>query len=404
MRTGHPCAVKMNITKTTLAALLIIAALTSLAASLPADELRASQHRNDTYMPHTATAAGLPDRLSPGFTFSKNFYNVYGTPDLTASIVGDDEFDRDEEGTLTIDLVNRGVILGYESDRMPDNEKEIALAKMELEYELQQVDAIGVTATLIAPEETPIDVKSGTQQIGSIRGARGARGTARFDIEIDEDAPAGTYPLILNMSYLYQKNAQVDLNNVYANGSFSGRMPEVNFRYDLLNQTQTLYVTVDKLADFEVTNVSSDLRAGEDDRMLRITYQNTGEETATESVARISVTDPFSSTDDQAYLGTLVPGESKTAIFVLDTDSDATIKPYGIDTEIRFKDATGDLKVSDSMIATATIAPPIPASEKAKPYTLPVLLIVLLALVAIGVRYYLRNVAKDTPKARQPND
>ncbi len=397
----------MNRITAILVALLTIVVLTSPAASLPADELRASHHPNDTYMPHTATIAGLPDRLSPGFTFSKNFYDVYGTPDLTASIVGDDEFDRDDEGTLTIDLVNRGVILGYESDRMPDDEKEIALAKMELGYELQQVNAIGITAVLTAPEGSPIDVKSGPQQIGSLRGAKGARETVGFDIEIDEDAPAGTYPLVLDMNYLYQKNAQVDLNNVYANGSFSGRMPEVNFRYDSLNQTQTLYVTVDKLADFEVTNVSSDLRAGEDGRMLSITYTNTGEETATEAVARISVTDPFSSTDDQAYIGTLVPGESATSIFVLDTDSDATIKPYGIDTEIRFKDAAGDLKVSDSMTATATIAPLIPASEKVKPYILPVLLIVLLVLAAIGVRYgvryYLRNAAEDTPKADEPD-
>ena len=401
----------MNITKTTLAALLLIAALTSLAASIPADELRASQHRNATHISpaasiHTATAAGLPDRLSPGFTFSKNFYNVYGTPDLTASIVGDDEFDRDDEATLTIDLINKGVVLGYESDRMPDDEKEIALAKMELGYELQQVDAIGIMAVLTASEGSPIDVKSGPQQIGSIRGTKGARETVGFDIEIDEDAPAGTYPLILTMNYLYQKNAQVDLNNVYANGSFSGRMPEVNFRYDSLNQTQTLYITVEKLADFEVTNVSSDLRAGEDDRMLSITYKNTGEETATEAVARISVTDPFSSTDDQAYLGTLAPGESVTGIFVLDTDSGAAIKPYGIDTEIRFTDSTGKSRISESMTATVAIAPLIPTSEKVKPYILPAVLLILLVLVATGVRYYLTNFAgnRNTPRTDEPDD
>jgi hypothetical protein len=402
----------MNRNKTILVALLIIVALTSLAASLPADELRASQHRNTTHISpaasiHTATAAGLPDDLSPGFTFSKNFYDVYGKPNLIASIVGDEKFDRGDEVTLTIDLINRGVVLGFESDRMPDDDDEIDLAKTELGYELQQVNAIGITAMLAAPEESPIEVKSGPQQAGSIKGDRGKRKTVRFNIEIDENAPAGTYPLILATSYMYQKNAQVDQNTVYVDGNDSEQIQEVNFWYDTLNQTQVLYISVNKLADFEITNVSSDLRAGEDDRVLSITYRNTGEETATDAVARISVTDPFSSTDDQAYLGTLAPGESVTGIFVLDTDSGAAIKSYGIDTEIRFTDSTGKSRISESMTATATIAPLIPTSEKVKPYILPAVLLILLVLVATGVRYYLRNFAgknRNASRTDEPDD
>ena len=357
----------MNTTKTILAALLSIAALTALAASVPA-----------------ASAAGLPDDLSPGFTFSKNFYDIYGKPNITASIIGDNEFGRGDEVTLAIDLVNRGVVLGFESDRMPDDDEEIDLAEMELGYELQQVNAIGITAVLVTPEGVPIDVRSGPQQVGSIRGSDSASETVSFNIEIDENAPAGIYPLIFATSYIYQKN-------VHVSGNVSENRADVNFWYDTLNQTQILYLSVKKLADFDITDVSSDLRAGEDDRVLSITYQNTGEEVAVDAVARISVTDPFSSTDDQAYLGTLEPGESVTAIFVIDTDSGAAIKPYGINTEIRFKDSTDKSKISESMTAMVTIAPLIPGSEKMRPYIFPIVLIVLLALLAVGVRYYLRN-------------
>ncbi len=388
----------MNRNKTILIALLVIA-ITSLAAAIPADELRNATHISPAASTRTATA-GLPDDLSPGFTFSKNFYDVYGTPNLIASIVGDEKFDRGDEVTLTIDLTNRGVVLGFESDRMPDDDEEIDLAGMELGYELQQVNAIGITAILAAPEDSPIEVKSGPQQAGSINGDKGARKTVRFNIEIDDNAPAGTYPLVLATSYMYQKNAQVS-------GNVSDNRADVNLWYDTLNQTQVLYITVEKLADFEVTNVSSDLRAGEDDRVLSITYLNTGEETATDAVARISVTDPFSSTDDQAYLGTLAPGESVTGTFVLDTDSDAAIKSYGIDTEIRFTDSTGESKISESMTAAVTIAPLIPTSEKVKPYILPAVLLVLLALVAAGVRYYLTNFAgknRNTPRTDGQDD
>ncbi|MCK4458707.1 MAG: hypothetical protein KAU52_03165, partial [Methanosarcinales archaeon] len=270
IKEGHD----MNRNKTIFVALLAIA-ITSLAALIP-----------------IVTATGLPDDFSPGFTFSKNFYDVHGKPNITASIVGDNEFDRGDEVTLAIDLVNRGVVLGFESDRMPDDDNEEDLAKMELGYELQQVNAIGITTVLAAPEGVPIDVKSGPQQVGSIRGSKGASETVKFNIEIDENAPAGTYPLVLATSYIYQKNVQMD-------GNVSENRVDGNFWYDTLNQTQILYLSVRKLADFEITDVSSDLQAGEDDRVLSITYQNTGEEAAVDAVARISVTDPFSSTDDQ---------------------------------------------------------------------------------------------------------
>ncbi|NOQ33573.1 MAG: hypothetical protein GQ567_05195 [Methanosarcinales archaeon] len=377
IKEGHD----MNRNKTILVALLAIA-ITLLAAAIPA-----------------ATAAGIPDDLSPGFMFSENFYDVYGKPNLTAAIVGDAEFDRGDEVTLTIDLINHGVVLGFESDRMPDDDNEEDLADMELGYELQQVNAIGITAMLATPEDSPIKVKSGPQQAGSINGDKGERKTARFNIEIDENAPAGTYPLILATSYLYQKNAQVS-------GNVSDSRTDVNLWYDTLDQTQVLYITVKKLADFGITNVSSDLRAGEDDRVLSITYLNTGEETATDAVARISVTDPFSSTDDQAYLGTLAPGESVTGIFVLDTDSGAAIKPYGIDTETRFTDSTGKSRISESMTATVAIAPLIPTSEKVKPYILPAVLLTLLVLVATGVRYYLTNFAgnRNAPRTDEQDD
>ncbi|MEA1906770.1 MAG: hypothetical protein U9N12_07440 [Euryarchaeota archaeon] len=354
----------MNRIVRTLATLLLITALTTLATP--------------------TSAAGLPDDLSPGFTFSKNFYDVYGKPNITASIVGDNEFGRGDDVTLAIDLVNRGVVLGFESDRMPDGDDEIDLAEMELGYELQQVNAIGITAVLVTPDGVPVNVKSGPQQVGSIRGSDGASETVSFNIEIDENAPAGIYPLIFATSYMYQKN-------VHVSGNVSENRADVNFWYDTLNQTQMLYLSVKKLADFRIADVSSDLRAGGDDRVLSITYQNTGEEVAVDAVARISVTDPFSSTDDQAYLGTLEPGESATAVFVLDTDSGATIKPYGIDTEIRFKDSTDKSRISESMTAVVTIAPVIPGVEKMKPYILPVVLILLLALLVVGVRYYIRN-------------
>ena len=52
---------------------------------------------------------------------------------------------------------------------------------------------------------------------------------------------------------------------------------------------------------------------------------------------------------DQAFIGTLQPGESKTVVFRLDVDSDATPKDYGINSEIKYTDVNGDTVISESM-------------------------------------------------------
>jgi hypothetical protein len=39
------------------------------------------------------------------FDFAKNFYNSYGSPDITATIIGSNEFERGQIVTLNIDLI-----------------------------------------------------------------------------------------------------------------------------------------------------------------------------------------------------------------------------------------------------------------------------------------------------------
>jgi hypothetical protein len=98
-----------------------------------------------------------------------------------------------------------------------------------------------------------------------------------------------------------------------------------------------------------------------------------------DAVARLSIFKPFSSTDDQAYIGTLNPGESKTVVFRVDVDSDATPKDYGINSEIKYTDVSGDTIISEGM--------KIPVIVKAARGSLIVPGIVLLVLVVGGYAY-----------------
>ena len=59
--------------------------------------------------------------------------------------------------------------------------------------------------------------------------------------------------------------------------------------------------------------------------------------------------DPFTSSDDVAFLGDLKPGDHATAQFQLSVDKAATKKEYGLDSEIRYRDALDATHISDTM-------------------------------------------------------
>jgi hypothetical protein len=87
-----------------------------------------------------------------------------------------------------------------------------------------------------------------------------------------------------------------------------------------------------------------------------VEYQNTGDSTIKSAEARISVVDPFTSSSDIAYLGDLAPGQTAVAMYQISVASDATIKEYGLDSEIRYNDAIDDTYVSDPMKVTIDVA------------------------------------------------
>ena len=64
-----------------------------------------------------------------------NYYTMYGSPDLSASVSGTNEFERGDTVTLYLDLTNYGRILGFKEDLTPQNPKEFALASAELQEE-----------------------------------------------------------------------------------------------------------------------------------------------------------------------------------------------------------------------------------------------------------------------------
>jgi len=210
----------------------------------------------------------------------------------------------------------------------------------------------------------------------------------KFTIKIGEHAPAGRYPLSLNVSYDYQDNVRVYASALLnSGGSPTLANYRVSYIYQKANQTVPIVITIKKQADFEILNATGTLSAGSKKAPISVTYRNIGEEPIKDAVARLSIFKPFSSTDDQAFIGTLQPGEEKTAVFRINVDSDATPKDYGINSEIKYTDVNGDTVISESM--------KIPVKVKAASTSL--LLpgaILIVIVVAAGGYLYRRNQKK----------
>jgi hypothetical protein len=114
---------------------------------------------------------------------------------------------------------------------------------------------------------------------------------------------------------------------------------------------------------------------------IHATYRNIGEDPVRDAVARLSIFKPFSSTDDQAFIGNLEPGNETTVLFRMDVDSDATPKDYGISSEIKYTDVNGDTVISESMKI------PVVVKAASSSLLLPAVIVLIIIVAAGGYMY-----------------
>lgn len=294
-----------------------------------------------------------PDTYSipQSFDLGQNYYTVYGSPNITATIIGSNEFDRGQTVTLNIGLMNKGKLLGYKNEKTPYDSNEIFAAQTEMKLQSSVVDATDIVSSLSADPGSPIEVKSISQQMGSIRSGQNSLTPAVFVIKIDKKAKAGEYNLYLNLSYDYQKDVQI------LNANSVTQTYDVNPRYGMMTQTQTLTIKVKNQADFEIVNTTGSLYQG-GEGMIDIAIKNIGEEEARSAIAIINPSDPLSTTDGTAYLSSIEPGSTAIAHVKIKADGAAVPKIYGVDTVLKYETPEGDTNYSDIMEAPVEVKQP----------------------------------------------
>lgn len=331
------------------------------------------------------------DYIPPVNEMTTNYYTSYGEPDIYASVIGDTELQRGETSNIEVVLSNRGVLYGVKSDTdTGTSEAAQALAQQELEYEKMRTTALGVKASLISGTEfIEVDPKTSSQSLEDplLPGVL-PEDPLDFTVTVSNNAPAGIYMLELPVTYEYQYDARMTAGETAAIG-----LPELDHAsyYRSVNKTLSIPVVIEPDAIFEVTDVSGQLVPGEEN-IINITYTNNGEIPATDAVARIIVMKPLQADNPIKRLGTIVPGESRTASFAVYAENQAFEKTYGIDSEIKYLDADGEIAYSDNMKVSIGLESP----GREINIAMLALLGILVILAVIIVKSYKKNLKNES--------
>jgi hypothetical protein len=148
-------------------------------------------------------------------------------------------------------------------------------------------------------------------------------------------------------------------------------------------------VPVGGKVNFSIVSGTTDISPGQKS-IISVEYKNTGAAGVYSAQARISAVDPFTSGDDTAFLGDIAPGETRIARFEITTDAAATIKEYGLDSEVRYRDGLDNSLISGPMkVRITVIQPPGILSSLLNPLSLS-----LIAVGCIGSVWVLRGLQR----------
>jgi len=210
---------------------------------------------------------------------------------------------------------------------------------------------------LMPAPNSPVQPSVGSVYIGNF--PAGSVVTVPFKVAVSANGEAQNYPLNLTVQYKDQ------------NGNFVASAPVV------------VGIPVSARIGFEVTSPPPEVTPG-GKHLLTVEYMNTGSSPVYSAEARIYAVDPFTTSDDTSYLGTLAPGETGTAVFEVTVDTSATVKSYSLDSEIRYRDALDNDQVSLRVpVPVSVVAPTGFQALLARPGIIAVIVIGVVASIFI---------------------
>lgn len=187
-----------------------------------------------------------------------------------------------------------------------------------------------------------------------------------FSADVKDTAAGGIYPETLTISYTDEY----------------GKLKE--------SVSENFGVKVSKGAKFKIVSENILMNPGEE-KTIEVSFLNYGDEIAYGAKARIVPDTPLNGITDTAIIGDIAPRETKNAVFTISMDSDALIIPYGINTQIKYRDDF------DRLILSKQMKLPVSAQKGniiADIITNPIALAILVGVVFLCAYYLYRKKQK----------
>ena len=217
------------------------------------------------------------------------------------------------------------------------------------------------TVSLLRNGNSPILPVDSSVFIGDF--PQGQPVTCRYKVAVSGDVQAQAYPVDVAVTY---ENRYGDI---------------------VTSATQTVGVPVFGKVIFTLVSGPASVTPGSDST-ITVRYRNDGAVTAYGAQSRLLAVEPFTSSDNTAYLGDLRPGDTVTAQYRITADPGAAPGNYSLDTEVQYHDSLDNLQVSDTFKVPVPVVAPPPASGIVP--RLPAILALL--LIVAGAGYYLLRI------------
>ncbi|MCU4718643.1 COG1361 S-layer family protein [Halapricum hydrolyticum] len=135
--------------------------------------------------------------------------------------------------------------------------------------------------------------------------------------------------------------------------------------------------------DFAVERTNGAFSPG-DSGSLTLTVTNQRNETVSNVQAKLFTDDPLDSSDDEAFVSSLEPGESATVTFDLSVGGGAMAKNYSVSMDFRYDDARGESQLSDTYRVPVTVET---AESTLGPLLVGGIVVALLVLAVVAWRF-----------------
>jgi hypothetical protein len=251
--------------------------------------------------------------------------------DFKIARVDAEKFAPGDTGAIQLRVQNNKTIEKIDSSAMQSNLSQDYGAASGLMAHLDQGNA-------------PFSIKTKDVLLGTLPAGQ-ATPALPIMVEVEDNAPAGTYPVHVSINYRTLKSTSIEDGD-----------PQLKWSSGSASQDISIEIK-EKLLEFEVVNVTSDLTPGTKNE-IQVTFRNKGNKKAQDASVKLSAASPLSMTDNTAYLGTLQGGESASGTFGLKVMGDSILKEYSLDASVQYVDSKGDKVSSDVIKVPVTVNKP----------------------------------------------